>query len=354
MIQQLNKSQAEFIVKQLGVSEYRATNNKITMSCPIHGGDNASACVIYFDGKGFSVNWKCYTHHCEQEIGKSLNAFVAGVLNCDKLSAVKWLESNCGIKQQKADPHYTDPNFEFSSQIKNFTRHSPPSINLSLTEFKKYVIIPCPYFIRRGFKKETLETFYVGLCNDRYHYMYNRSIVPIFDKNGEYIIGYSGRSIYDKCILCDLYHDNNRPCPVTNMEEVLCQKWINSKGFSSEAFFYNYWNSTEEIKRRDSTILVEGKPDTWRVYESGYKNVLGQFGSVLKNEQQKTLEKLGCTNLITMFDPDESGESCRKDINNRLSRFFNIHHIVLDKDPGDTPIEVIQENIEKLNIHALV
>lgn len=353
MIEHLNRSQAEFIVKQLGINEYRATNNKITMSCPIHGGDNPSACVIYFGGNNFSVNWKCYTHHCEEKFGKSLNGLIAGTLNCSKLDAVKWLETTCGIKQQKNISN-DNPSFEFSSQIKNFSRQVSHNLNLSLTEFKKYVSIPCPYFQRRGFKKETLETFYVGLCNDPYHYMYNRSIVPIFDKDGQFIIGYAGRTVYNKCVLCDLYHDYNKPCPSTNMEEVLSHKWINSKGFSSEAFFYNYWFAKEEVKNTGTIILVEGKPDVWRVYESGYKNVLGQFGSKLKNEQQKTLEKLGCINLVTMFDPDESGESCRKNITDRLSRFFNIYHVLLENDPGDTSIKIIQENMQKLNLFTLV
>src|SRR5574343_692223 len=55
--------------------KYDDFGSRISMCCPIHGGDNKNACVLYHDKELDIPNWKCYSHHCEEEIGKSLYHF---------------------------------------------------------------------------------------------------------------------------------------------------------------------------------------------------------------------------------------------------------------------------------------
>ena len=50
---------------------YSRTKTRITMSCPVHGGDNPGACTIFLDSP---PNWKCWTHHCENQ-GTSIFSF---------------------------------------------------------------------------------------------------------------------------------------------------------------------------------------------------------------------------------------------------------------------------------------
>ena len=45
--------------------EYRINGRFISMSCPIHGGDNDGALNLYHVGDSYRGNWKCRTHNCE-------------------------------------------------------------------------------------------------------------------------------------------------------------------------------------------------------------------------------------------------------------------------------------------------
>ena len=46
--------------------EYRSNDKMISMSCPIHGGDNSGAINLYVQGDTYRGNWKCRTHGCEK------------------------------------------------------------------------------------------------------------------------------------------------------------------------------------------------------------------------------------------------------------------------------------------------
>ena len=61
--------------------EYKIYAKMITMSCPIHGGDNASALNLYPEGERYRGNWKCRTHHCEEIFKSSIIGFIRGVLS---------------------------------------------------------------------------------------------------------------------------------------------------------------------------------------------------------------------------------------------------------------------------------
>ena len=66
--------------------EYIANDRYITSSCPIHGGDNATALNLYYVGEEYRGNWKCRTHHCERVFMGSIIGFVRGILSHKKLN----------------------------------------------------------------------------------------------------------------------------------------------------------------------------------------------------------------------------------------------------------------------------
>ena len=71
----------EELLNILGITEYKLLNNMVSMSCPIHGGDNVSACNLYYTGDSYRGNWKCRTHQCEQIFKPSILGFIRGCLS---------------------------------------------------------------------------------------------------------------------------------------------------------------------------------------------------------------------------------------------------------------------------------
>lgn len=56
----------ENVLSSLDLHDYRDNSKMLTMSCPIHGGDNESALNLYYEGDTYRGNWKCRTHQCEK------------------------------------------------------------------------------------------------------------------------------------------------------------------------------------------------------------------------------------------------------------------------------------------------
>ena len=54
---------------------------RISLPCPVHGGDNENGCSLFIGDKYTTPTWKCFTNHCEDDYGKSLIGFIKGVLS---------------------------------------------------------------------------------------------------------------------------------------------------------------------------------------------------------------------------------------------------------------------------------
>jgi hypothetical protein len=69
--------------------EYKISGKFISMSCPIHGGDNPSAFNLYPEGDRYRGNWKCRSHGCEEIFKSSILGFIRGVLSHQDYGWVK-------------------------------------------------------------------------------------------------------------------------------------------------------------------------------------------------------------------------------------------------------------------------
>jgi hypothetical protein len=74
----------------LGVS-FRKTPKVYLGSCPVHGGNNATA--FHHSGDETPGHWRCYTRHCEQAFHRSIIGFVRGVLSHNRFG---WVEATKG------------------------------------------------------------------------------------------------------------------------------------------------------------------------------------------------------------------------------------------------------------------
>jgi len=319
--------------------DYKNNGKFYSMCCPIHGGDNPSALNIYHIGDSYRGNWKCRTHQCEKVFKGSIIGFIRGLLSHrDK----NWTENG-------------DDTVSFTHTmdfIKTFSQIDPNKISVSRVEkdkqafvsnttilnqkqnkvanavkreqIQKALKIPSPYFLNRGFSADVLIKYDVGECATEGKEMYNRAVAPIYDANHEYMIGCTGRTLFDS----------------------IKPKWKHSEGFRAEECLYNFWYAKEYIKQSKIVILVESPGNIWRLEEAGIHNGVALFGANLNDKQKMILDISGAMKIITIMDNDQAGEKAREQIQKRCEKIYNIDHILIDKnDVAEMSIDEIKQII---------
>ena len=332
-------------------------------NCPIHDGDKNNAFNIFHDGYKIVGNWKCHTAGCHKIFHPTVIGFTRGILSnlksgwrsprdTDKIFSFKetlnFLGQFCGLSNLsdiKIDFGELEKR-KFADQINNIYNPDEPEVVYNLDRsVLNSLDIPDPYFISRGYSKEILNKHSVGLCRRKGAQMNMRSVVPVFDSGGEHIVGCLGRSIFEKCPLCDCYHNPTQLCPAEKVRWTYT-KWKNSFGFKGEKHLYNYWNSKDHIRKSGIAILVESAGNVWRLEEAGFFNAVATFGAHLTTNQQNILDKSGCFSLVILYDNDSAGilgtEAIRKD----LGKLYNVHvpQIALT-DIGDMKIEELRNKL---------
>lgn len=339
----------DYILKHFRV-DYHKYGNKITTSCPIHGGDNTAAFSILTEGSG---NWMCYTHLCHEKYGSptgaSLIKLIQALLNKGSkqynfTDTIKWIKDFNKLSNESIiDTQLNILQRDFIALTKHISNKE-----VKANEFiPKSLIadrldIPSKYFMSRGFEKATLEHFSVGDCNDPTKPMFERAVAPFFDDSGKYIVGCSGRSIFEKCNNCSLHHNPNYRCPNTKAEKLKYSKWKHSGGFNAESYFYNLHNVKNYIGK--TVILTESPGNVWKMFEAGITNVLATLGTRFTDGQRSVLECLGIMNVILAKDTGKPGDKMAESVKSQCYRVFNFQVVETPYDDmGETPIELIQE-----------
>jgi 5S rRNA maturation endonuclease (ribonuclease M5) len=330
------------------------------MSCPIHGGDNISAFNLYPEGEKYRGNWKCRTHGCEEVFRSSILGFIRGVLsrqdygwskNGDKVysfdEAVKFAEKflNQRLSDIKIDKKHIEKN-NFTNTVSAIVSSGTEekTINkICRNQVRKSLTIPSKYFISRGFSPEILDKYDIGDCTNNKKEMYNRAVVPIYDADYKYLTGCSGRSVFEKCRLCDHYHEDI--CPI-DAELFKNSKWRHSLNFKSQNNLYNFWFAKEHIKSSKQAIIVESPGNVWKLEEAGIHNSVAIFGTNLSNYQKMLLDSSGAMSLIIAMDNDEPGHKAAEIIASKCCKIYNISKLKISKiDIGDMTTEEIKQEI---------
>jgi len=175
------------------------------------------------------------------------------------------------------------------------------------------------YLVKRGFSQETVETFQLGYALDEWNQLEDfllkkgfavetvrsaglikrsenqnrfydlfrqRIIFPIMQYNHD-VVGFGGRSLGDSL-----------PKYLNTAETDL---------FSKRKNLYGLAQARENIREKNSAILVEGYMDCIKLQQSGVKNVVASLGTALTEEQARLLRKY--TEKVTViYDGDEAGQ----------------------------------------------
>lgn len=306
--------------------DYIEYPNRFSFPCPVHGGDNPEGCSLFVDGASAKGNWRCWTHNCQEEYTSNIFGFVRGTISFTRQKKISlnetlsFCENILGAKLSECELQATRNNLDI---LDVFTK-KPQNISteLSRSQVRSKLEIPCKYFINRGFLPETLDIFDVGLCKEKYKPMSGRSIVPIYDDSYKYV-GCAGRAL------------NNDLQP----------KWLYSKGFK-KAVLYGMNLAKNDILKTGNIILVEGQGDVWKMHEAGYKQTVGIFGSSISDDQLLLLENSGACNVIILTDSDDAGDMAYKQIVKKCGRRFNYYRPRISaKDAGEMRVSDLQTEL---------
>jgi 5S rRNA maturation endonuclease (ribonuclease M5) len=335
--------------------DYRNTGKMLSMSCPIHGGDNPTAVNIYPNGDNYRGNWKCRTHGCEKVFQGSVLGFLRGILSKSKLN---WTKSGDSMYSFNATIEYIKNLIDIDlnqinestvnidkTMFMNTVRYvSGPKVSIddqpvvSRQSVIKSLSIPSEYYINRGFSTEILSKYDVGECTNPKKPMYQRVVVPIYDINHKTMIGCTGRSIHNKCIKCKAYHDPAKDCIEEN-DLYKFPKWKHSTGFKSQENLYNLWFAKTHIQQTKSVIIVESPGNVWRLEESGIHNSVAIFGSSMSDIQKMLIDTSGAMSIFILTDRDEAGEKAAEQIINRCKNTYRTFRLLPEaNDVAEMPV----------------
>ena len=303
----------------------------IKSCCPIHGGDNPTALNMYYNGD-YKVHYKCRTHQCEEIFGNSLIHFIRACLSRFKYNwekegdkeatfseAVEFLLSF--LKQDFDQLKSETVNIEkmkFGSLVNSISSKKARGLGITQDQYRQKLEVPAKYYVDRGFDRSILEEYDVGYCDTPGKPMYQRAVVPIYDNEHKYIVGCTGRSIFEKCSKCNNYHNPDHKCRHF-------PKWLHSKGFQKEKWLYNYWKAKNYILETGVAILVESPGNVWRLAEAGIHNAVAIFGTAFNNDQKHLLDESGALSIICLMDNDDAGKKAAEKIEEVCGRLYRLY-----------------------------
>lgn len=356
------------MMDELGAGRLGQNSRMMYGCCPIHGGDKPDALNIYKSGD-VPGKWVCRTKHCEKEFKGSVIGFVRGMLTRNKygwpnehgrkatfFEAVDWCCQFVGQKLSDIKVDYKEmEKVRFANTI-TAMHQSGDSGKFKLTREQviKRLEIPGDYFVKRGWSEAVLRKYDVGYCGDPTKPFFDRMIVPVYDNDYKFCIGFTARSVHEKCKSCGFYHSNKGPCLSKIEGHINGPKWKNHE-LNVECHLYNYWFAKHHILKECVAVLVEGPGDLWKLQEAGINCGLAMFGSNLTDRQQVLLERSGAMSLIIATNMDEAGRKCAAQIQDDLKRAYRIKIVDLpENDLGDMSGEAIRglicPLIEKMRI----
>jgi 5S rRNA maturation endonuclease (ribonuclease M5) len=358
-IKDMSCASIDELMTYLGV-DYRKNGKMIVGPCPVHGGDNLSAWNLYPEGEEVRGYWVCRTHHCEKKkssndrllYGSTIIGFVRGVLSNQKgthvsyKTAIDLLLDFLGYESIKEINKPTSETLErrkYASSMKKLSL-SPKQKDSGWSREKliSTLEIPSKYYIDRGYSRDVLDKYDVGLYNKR-----NRTVVPVYDDNYKYVAGFLGRSVWGQCNSCKKWHDPQKACPKTSYEIKECEKWLNGS-FQSTNYLYNYWFAAEKIRECGTAILVEGAGDVWRLEENGIHIGLALFGTDLTDAQRILLDRSGAMSLIVLLDPDDAGRDGCEKLKSQLGRQYRMYFPKINDDVGGLNSDEITSEIKPI------
>lgn len=347
------------IFDALGI-EYIERHDYLHCACPVHDGSNDRA--LFWAIR--TSHWECKTRGCHKDpvTGPSSSIFglVRGAMSrkTEKewgfQQAVNFVAQILGLEQCQIDEK-TAQDIEIAKIVKNHRKKQAaiPSRGVPLATMIPYLSPDKIYYPNRGVSPEIIARYNISFCNTKGKPMYKRAFFPILDVTGRYIVGWSGRSIYDKCSKCNMHHHPERAsCPDSKCRGMYT-KWKHSENFPGESVLYNIWYAKPFISKMGTVILVEGAGDVWALEAAGVRNSVAILGTSLSKSQRLLLQNAGALTIVGMFDNDDAGQEGMKKLERDLIHYFRIFCVTPEtvNDIGEMLPKDISEKIGPILQH---
>ena len=310
----LANSNIHKIFKSLGII-YSERYEYLNGPCAIHGGDNITAFSWHLERGIF----KCFTNGCDKKYGSDIFGLIRGIKKLSFSDAALWI-----------DKYFKDANID----VKDIDITNSSFVN-KVKSVKEKVIFDegClsklsyhSYLEGRGYPRELIEKYHIGMPRSSYKQMSNRIIFPIRDISGQ-IVGFSGRTVFEDY--------KNRGIP----------KWYHSRGLDKASNLFNIDKAKIEIEKTGVAIVTEGPLDVLRLEQAGFHNGVALMGISMTNKQMGLLIEAGASTILMALDNDNAGNNGAKNIMQTAQNFFNVRKINLPdgKDIGDLSVEAVKE-----------
>ncbi|MFH1995738.1 MAG: DNA primase [Candidatus Omnitrophota bacterium] len=169
------------------------------------------------------------------------------------------------------------------------------------------------YFKRKNVDEKIIEGSGLAIAREsgsRYDRFRNRVIFPIFDVRGR-VLGFGGR-----------VKDQSVPKYINSPET-----YIYSKG----RHLYGFNLSKDFVRDKKYAVMVEGYFDLIVPFQAGVGNCIATLGTSLTSEQIKLLKRF-CNTVVTIYDPDEAGESAAlRSLDLFIAEGVNVYVATLEK-----------------------
>ncbi len=342
------------IFDALGI-EYVDRNDYLQAACPVHGGDNNRAMFWAIQ----SNHWQCKTRGCHRDpvTGPSTSVFglVRGTMSrkTGKIwsfpQAVNFVAQALGLEKCRGGGATTAQDIEIAKIIRKHRKRSsvPNNNGTPLSTMVSHLKADQVYYPNRGVSPDIIAKYHVSFCNTKGKPMYKRAFFPILDVTGRYIVGWSGRSIYNKCAKCKMHHHPERSsCPDAQYGGIYT-KWKHSKDFRGELCLYNIWYAKPFISKTGTVILCEGPGDVWAYEAAGIRNSVALLGLSMSRQQRLMLQNAGALTIVCTFDNDDAGKEAMERLERDLTHYFRVFCVTPDTahDVGDMFSDEIAEKI---------
>jgi len=334
----------ELVLGELGLIDHtHIYTNDIRGCCPVHGGTNPTAFSYRTDYK----IWRCFTQQCHQR-NQTIIGLISGIHGCSDKQAENWLKKLLQFEEVES-PHESQL-YQIVQRYKQQQRFraklNSTACKMTPMPIEQANIAPDIYFKNKGFTQETIDRFMIGFCDDPAKPMYNMAYAAVLDEIGRYIIGVTGRTIFDKCDICQLHHKQGHGCPTDGTGVVAYPKWKHW-GFNSKKVLYNFWDAKESIDQHESVVIVEGPKDAWWLVQNGVENVVAIFGLEISKAQIKKL-----MNAVVLFLCLDNDRHAIRSVNmqkKELSKYFKLKDLSQllpnNQDIADTSPQFIEQEI---------